>query len=134
VILDIEHSGNSECDLCRKIAKSIPNAPLIIRSTSSDAADKVLFLAIGADDHVTIRFSPGEPIPRLHALTASQACVALPSESMRGSVRVTFKPSPSARSRTTNGLSPENLHNRYFLLTTAKPREGMFFPMVDTQT
>jgi two-component system alkaline phosphatase synthesis response regulator PhoP len=51
VILDIERSGNSECDLCKKIAKSIPNTPLVILSASSDAADKVLFLGMGADDY-----------------------------------------------------------------------------------
>ena len=68
VILDIERSGNSECDLCKKIAKSIPSTPLVILSASSDAADKVLFLGMGADDYVTIPFSPRELVPRLRAL------------------------------------------------------------------
>jgi DNA-binding response OmpR family regulator len=68
VILDIERSGNSECDLCKKIAKSIPNTPLVILSASSDAAHKVLFLGMGADDYVTIPFSPRELVPRLRAL------------------------------------------------------------------
>ena len=68
VILDIERPGNSECDLCNTIAKSIPNTPLVILSASSDAADKVLFLGMGADDYVTIPFSPRELVPRLRAL------------------------------------------------------------------
>ena len=68
VILDIERSGNSECDLCKKIAKSIPNTPLVILSASSDAADNVLFLGMGADDYVTIPFSPRELVPSLRAL------------------------------------------------------------------
>ena len=58
VILDIERPVNSECDLCKKIAISIPNTQLVILSASSDAADKVLFLGMGADDYVTIPFSP----------------------------------------------------------------------------
>src|SRR6202166_5245185 len=68
VILDIERPGNSECDLCKTIAKSIPNTPLVILSASSDAADKALFPGMGADDYVTIPFSPRELVPRLRAL------------------------------------------------------------------
>jgi DNA-binding response OmpR family regulator len=68
VILDIERPGNSECDLCNTIAKSIPSTPLVILSASSDAADKALFLGMGADDYVTIPFSPRELVPRLRAL------------------------------------------------------------------
>src|ERR1700674_2754480 len=68
VILDIERPGNSECDLCKTIAKSIPNTPLVILSASSDAADKALFPGMSADDYVTIPFSPRELVPRLRAL------------------------------------------------------------------
>jgi DNA-binding response OmpR family regulator len=46
----------------------IPGLPLLILSASSDVADKVLLLEIGADDYVTIPFSPRELIARLRAL------------------------------------------------------------------
>jgi DNA-binding response OmpR family regulator len=68
VILDIERPGNSECDLCKTIAKSIPNTPVVILSASSDAADKAIFLGMGADDYVIIPLSPRELVPRLRAL------------------------------------------------------------------
>jgi DNA-binding response OmpR family regulator len=68
VVLDLLRPGFSGCDLCKKIASVAPGLPLVILSASSDVADKVLLLEIGADDYVTIPFSPREPIARLRAL------------------------------------------------------------------
>jgi len=68
VILDLLRPGSSGCDLCKKIANLIPGLPLLILSASSDVADKVLLLEIGADDYVTTPFSPRELIARLRAL------------------------------------------------------------------
>jgi DNA-binding response OmpR family regulator len=50
--------GESSGDLCRKIANLIPGLPLVILSASPDVAHKVLLLEMGADDYVTIPFSP----------------------------------------------------------------------------
>src|ERR1700693_4497209 len=68
VILDLLRPGSSGCDLCKKIADLIPGLPLVILSASSDVADKVLLLEMGADDYVTIPFSPRELVARLRAL------------------------------------------------------------------
>jgi DNA-binding response OmpR family regulator len=68
VVLDLLRPGSSGCDLCKKIASLIPGLPLVILSASSDVADKVLLLEMGADDYVTIPFSPRELIARLRAL------------------------------------------------------------------
>jgi len=68
VVLDLPRPGSSGCDLCKKIANLTPSLPLVILSGSSDVADKVLLLEMGADDYVTIPFSPRELIARLRAL------------------------------------------------------------------
>jgi DNA-binding response OmpR family regulator len=68
VVLDLPRPGSSGCDLCKKIADLIPGLPLVILSGSSDVADKVLLLKMGADDYVTIPFSPRELVARLRAL------------------------------------------------------------------
>jgi DNA-binding response OmpR family regulator len=68
VVLDLPRPGSSGCDFCKKIANLIPSLPLVILSGSSDVADKVLLLEMGADDYVTIPFSPRELIARLRAL------------------------------------------------------------------
>jgi DNA-binding response OmpR family regulator len=68
VVLDLPRPGSSGCDLCRKIANLIPGLPLVILSGSSDVADKVLLLEMGADDYVTVPFSPRELVARLRAL------------------------------------------------------------------
>lgn len=68
VILDLLRPGSSGCDLCKKIANVVPGMPLLILNASADLADKVLLLEIGADDYVTIPFSPRELLARLRAL------------------------------------------------------------------
>ncbi len=68
VILDLQRPGSSGWDLCRKIADSISGLPLVVLSASPDVADKVLLLEMGADDYVTLPFSPMELVARLRAL------------------------------------------------------------------
>ena len=68
LILDLPRPGSSAYDLCKKIAHLIPDLPLVILSGSSKVADKVLLLEMGADDYVTIPFSPRELVARLRAL------------------------------------------------------------------
>jgi len=68
VVLDLPRPGSSGCDLCKKIANLIPCLPLVILSGISDVADKVLLLEMGADDYVTVPFSPRELVARLRAL------------------------------------------------------------------
>jgi len=68
VILDLPQPRSSGCDLCREIANLVPGLPLVILSASSNVAHKVLLLEMGADDYVTIPFSPRELVARLRAL------------------------------------------------------------------
>ena len=68
VILHVQHPGSSGWDLCRQIADSISGLPLVILSVSPDVADKVVLLEMGADDYVTVPFSPRELFARLRAL------------------------------------------------------------------
>jgi DNA-binding response OmpR family regulator len=69
VILDLPRPGSSGFDLCREIANLVPGVPLVILSASSNVTNKVLLLEMGADDYVTIPFSPRELVARLRALT-----------------------------------------------------------------
>jgi len=68
VVLDLSRPGSSGCDLCKKIVNLVPGLPLVILSGSSDVADKVLLLEMGADDYVTVPFSPRELVARLRVL------------------------------------------------------------------
>jgi DNA-binding response OmpR family regulator len=68
VIVDLPRPGSSGCDLCKEIANLIPGLPLLILSASSDVTDKVLLLEMGANDYVTIPFSPRELVARLRSL------------------------------------------------------------------
>jgi DNA-binding response OmpR family regulator len=75
VILDLPYAESSG-DLCRKIANLIPGLPLVILSASSDVAHKVLLLEMGADDYVTIPFSPRALVDRLRALMRRRSHVS----------------------------------------------------------
>ena len=68
MVLDLPRPGSSGCDFCKKIANLNPGLPLVILSGSSDVADKVLLLEMGADDYVTLPFNPTELVARLRAL------------------------------------------------------------------
>jgi DNA-binding response OmpR family regulator len=67
VVLDLPYAESSG-DLYRQIANLIPGLPLVILSASSDDAHKVLLLEMGADDYVTIPFSPRALVDRLRML------------------------------------------------------------------
>jgi len=68
VVLDLRRPGSSGCDVCKKIANWIPGLPLVILSACLDVPRKVLLLEMGADDYVTIPFSPRELVARLRAV------------------------------------------------------------------
>jgi len=75
VVLDLPYAESSG-DLCRKIANLIPGLPLVILSASPDVAYKVLLLEMGADDYVTIPFSPRALVDRLHMLMRRRSPVS----------------------------------------------------------
>jgi DNA-binding response OmpR family regulator len=68
VVLDLPRPGSSGCDLCKQIANLIPGLPLVILSACSDVTDKVLLLEMGADDYLTVPFSPRELVARVRAV------------------------------------------------------------------
>jgi len=68
VILDLQSPGSAGCDLCREITRSAPGVPFIVLSATSEVVDKVLLLEMGADDYVTVPFSPRELLARTRAL------------------------------------------------------------------
>jgi len=90
VILDLLRPGSSGCDFCKKIANLIPGLPLVILSASADVADKVLLLEMGADDYVTIPFSPRELVARLRALIRRASRVGPEDTYVFEDVRVDF--------------------------------------------
>jgi DNA-binding response OmpR family regulator len=98
VILDLLNPGSSGCHLCKKIANLIPGLLLVILSASSDVADKVLLLEIGADDYVTVPFSPKELVARLRALIRRASHVSPGKLYFFGDVMVDFSKMEITRS------------------------------------
>ena len=67
VILDLRLPGKSGQDVCREIKQESSTVPILVLSAASDVLDKVLLLELGADDYVTLPFSPRELLARVRA-------------------------------------------------------------------
>jgi DNA-binding response OmpR family regulator len=67
VVLDLILPNIFGRDLCKMMKSEQPEIPLIVVSATSEVADKVLLLELGADDYVTKPFSPRELMARVQA-------------------------------------------------------------------
>src|SRR5271163_4533675 len=67
VILDLVLPNIFGRDICKIIKAEQPEVPVIVVSATSEVADKVLLLELGADDYVTKPFSPRELTARVQA-------------------------------------------------------------------
>ena len=115
VVLDLPRPGSSGCDLCKKIANLIPGLPLVILSGSSDVADKVLLLETGADDYVTVPFSPRELLARLRALMRRASRVNPEGVYVFGDVIVDFSRTEITRGGEKIVVTPKEFKTLEFL-------------------
>ncbi|MBV9479891.1 MAG: response regulator transcription factor [Acidobacteria bacterium] len=68
IIFNLRTSRSSGYEVCRHIVRLAPDVPLIVLSTYSDIVSKVILLEMGADECVSIPFTPTELVARLRAL------------------------------------------------------------------
>lgn len=67
IVLDLKLSGTDGFELCRQV-RAVSSVPIIIVSGSSQAADKVRGLHLGADDYITKPFESAELAARIGAV------------------------------------------------------------------
>lgn len=120
VVLDLPRPGSSGCDLCKKIANLIPGLPLVILSGSSDVADKVLLLEMGADDYVTVPFSPRELVARLRALIRRASRVNPEAVYVFANVIVDFSRTEITRAGEKIVVTPKEFKTLEFLTKNAQ--------------
>ena len=68
VFLDLRYLASNKWELCREIAQSTPEIPLVVLSARDDVMDKIALLEIGADDYIVVPFQPRELLARLRSL------------------------------------------------------------------
>lgn len=90
VILDLQYSGSSGWDLCKNMANAIAGLPFVVLSTNADPADKILLLELGADDYVSIPFSPRELLARLRSLMRRASRVSPATQYFFADVTIDF--------------------------------------------
>ena len=81
VILDVMLPGEDGFSLCRRIRSRL-DVPIIMLTASSDEADRVIGLELGADDYVAKPFSPRELVARIKALLRRSRRQAAPQRNV----------------------------------------------------
>jgi DNA-binding response OmpR family regulator len=119
VVLDLPRPGSSGCDVCKKIANWIPGLPLVILSACLDVTDKVLLLEMGADDYVTIPFSPRELVARLRAVIRRASRVNPESVYIFSDVIVDFSRAEITRAGEKITVTPKEFKTLEFLTKNA---------------
>jgi DNA-binding response OmpR family regulator len=120
VVLDLPRPGSSGCDVCKKIANWIPGLPLVILSACLDVTDKVLLLEMGADDYVTIPFSPRELVARLRAVIRRASRVNPESVYIFSDVIVDFSRAEITRAGEKITVTPKEFKTLEFLTKNAQ--------------
>jgi len=67
IVLDLMLPNVDGLDVCRQIRKQ-SNVPIIMLTSRSEEADKLIGLELGADDYITKPFSPREVVARVRAV------------------------------------------------------------------
>ena len=119
VILDLPRPGGSGQDVCRKIANVTPGLPFMILG-KLDVAEKVLLLETGADDYVTLPFSPRELIARLRALIRRAARVSPEDVYAFADVVVDFSKTEITRGGNKITVTPKEFKTLQFLTKNAE--------------
>lgn len=80
VVLDVMLPGLDGIEVCRQL-RTTSDAFVIMLTARAEEADKLVGLAVGADDYLTKPFSPRELVARIKALlrrTRGEAAAAIP--------------------------------------------------------
>jgi len=96
VVLDLMLPGTDGIEVCRRL-RTFSDAYVVMLTAKSEEVDKLVGLAIGADDYVTKPFSPRELVARIKAIlrrarTSAPAAPGLDLDVARRVVRVDGRP------------------------------------------
>lgn len=68
VVLDLMLPDVDGLDLCRRLRDERPDLPVVMLTARGDEDDRIVGLALGADDYVTKPFSPRELVLRVRSV------------------------------------------------------------------
>ena len=96
VVLDLMLPGLDGVEVCREL-RTFSNAFVVMLTARSEEVDKLVGLAVGADDYMTKPFSPRELVARIKAIlrrarTSTSAAPGLDLDVARRIVRVDGQP------------------------------------------
>ena len=90
VILDLSLPKTSGSGVCHEIKKKASDLLVIVLSVTTDVADKVRLLELGADDYVTKPFGPREVLARVEAAVRRTTQISAHGVFAFGDVSVDF--------------------------------------------
>lgn len=115
-ILDLRLPKLSGEYLCPEMKAAAPSIPIIVLSTSVEVSDKVLLLDMGADDFVTMPFSPQELLARLRVALRHSKRPAGASQVVFDGVLVDFEKVEVTRNGTSVVLTAHEFNTLQFLV------------------
>ena len=88
VVLDLMLPGVDGLEVCRRI-RAFSDAYVVMLTAKSEEVDKLIGLAVGADDYLTKPFSPRELVARIRAiLRRARSAVAVPGLEVDPATRI----------------------------------------------
>ena len=94
VLLDLMLPGRDGIDICREL-RTFSGVPLVIVTARVEEIDRLLGLALGADDYICKPFSPRELVARVRAILR-RTRVPAPSPALAGDPATDCPPSANA--------------------------------------
>ncbi len=127
ILLDLMLPGRSGIEICQEL-RGMGEAPIIMLTARGSESDKVMGLAMGADDYVTKPFSTPELIARIRAVLrrvrSRQGTEAAPVETLAyGPVRMNLV----SRKVTVKGTPTELTRREFDLLEAFMSHPGRVF-------
>ena len=129
VVLDIMLPGIDGVEVCRRF-RTFSDAYVVMVTTRDEEVDRLVGLAVGADDYVTKPFSPRELVARIQAmLRRPRGGAAAPVGADTGDQRVfgDLTLDPLAREVSVGGVEVSLTKIEFDLLTTLSGRPEMVF-------
>jgi DNA-binding response OmpR family regulator len=123
IVLDVMLPGFDGVEACRRI-RQFSDAYVIMLTARDDEIDKIVGLAVGADDYLVKPFSPRELIARVRAmLRRPRAAVANTTVTVVGDLAVDAE----SRTVTVRGTGVELTRTEFDLLATMASRPRLVF-------
>ena len=92
IVLDLMLPGEDGLSICRRLRAAKDMTPIIMLTAKVEDVDRIVGLAVGADDYLTKPFNPRELLARIHAVLRRRPTLEAPGAPSQATQTVSFGP------------------------------------------